>query len=655
MISRETIEKILDTARIEEVVGDFVSLKRRGVNLIGLCPFHGENTPSFNVNPTRNIYKCFGCGEGGNAVNFLMKHEQLSYPDALRRLAKKYDIEVEETKPDPKEQEQIDERESLYSLNAFALQTFVSQLHEDEEGISIGLTYLRERQFSDEIIRKFQIGYAPEAWDSFAKKAVKAGYQEEYLEKTGLCFRNDRGRLTDRFRGRIIFPIINSSGRVIGFGGRIMKKDDKIAKYLNSPESIIYSKSKNHLYGINLAKSSIVKQDFCYIVEGYVDVTSMHQAGFENVISPGGTSLTADQVKLLSRYTKNITLLMDGDNAGIKAAIKATDLVLQAGLTVKIIVMPEKMDPDDFTRKNTKEAVQEFLRTQSVDIVVFKTRMLTDEAQNDPIQKAKVIHEVVRTIALVQDPILQSTYLKRCSSLMDISESLLINELNKHKRQNLKKEGPIEDAEEIIPQLLDVEKPAETSGTEEQEKNIIRLLLNYGHMSVHPQVEIPSETNPDEYVTVTRETNVARFIVEEISMDEIRFEKPVYDKILSLYASLPESQPYPDPRTLLNHEDDSMRSVVIDLLTSKYELSSNWDTMHGIRVPKEEDLLLHSLQQSILHLKQKKVMRMLEDNRARLKEAESSNEDIIPLLEQHLHLEKLKARIAKVLGIDVIR
>ncbi|MEY4594615.1 MAG: hypothetical protein RIQ47_1025 [Bacteroidota bacterium] len=652
MITRETIDRIIEAARIEEVVGEFVALKRRGTNFIGLCPFHGENTPSFNVNPARNIYKCFGCGEGGNPINFVMKHESMSYPDALRYLANRYKIEVEETVPTPKELELQDARESLYILNSFAQKTFSEQLVESEEGKSIGLTYFKERGFTEETIHKFQLGYSFNDWNSFGQLAVKSGYQEDFLEKTGLCFRNDKGNLIDRFRGRVMFPIHNLTGRVIGFGGRILKKDDKIAKYLNSPESDIYLKSKS-LYGIYFAKKAIVQKDVCYLVEGYTDVISMHQAGIENVVASSGTSLTPDQVRLIGRYTKNITMLFDGDSAGIKAAIRGIDIILQEGLNVKVVLFPDGDDPDSYAKKYPAAEVVKFIEESAKDFVVFKTGLLLHEVSNDPIRKANLIRDVVETIAKVPDQILRSMYVKKCSSLMEISEGVLLNELNKIKRQQIKKDTGDDSIVELITETIKPDAPVTELSTEEQEKNIIRLLLNFGHLKASYSVE--EENQDGQTITVTYEPYVARYIVEEITMDNIRFENPVYDRILGLYAEQPEDSPFLDSDILLRHEDEKLRNVAIELLSPRYQLSENWSAKHGIHVPLEEHNLMNALEKSVFHLKKIKVMRMLEESRIKIKEAQLAGEDVLPLLEQHLRMEKIKAQISKALGIDILR
>lgn len=655
MISRETIDRILEATRIEEIVGDFVVLKKRGTNLLGLCPFHDEKTPSFNVNPARNIYKCFGCGKGGNAVNFLMDHEHFTYPEALKQLAKRYKIEIEETAPDPREQQQQDEREALYVLSSFAQKTFSDQLWETEEGKSIGLSYFRERGFTDDTIRTFQLGYSFDAWNHFGDTALKAGYREDYLVRTGLCFKNDKGKLLDRFRGRVMFPIQNLSGRVIGFGGRILKKDDKTAKYLNSPESEIYHKSQS-LYGIFQAKKAISQKDCCFLVEGYADVISLHQAGIENVVASSGTSVTKEQIRLISRYTRNIIILYDGDAAGIKAALRGIDLILEEGLTVKVVLIPDGDDPDSYVRRHGGPEAVDYFGRQAKDFVLFKTGLLLDEVSNDPVRKAGLIREVVETIAKIPDPILRSTYVKQCSTLMEIAETVLITELNKIRRQQFKKENPADDLEELVTETIRPEQPvSDELSAEEQERNIIRLLLSYGdrHLTLHESEESPDK--PGEYITVERQHPVARYIVEEIAMDQIRFDHPVYDKILQSYAQHPPEKPVLEAAYFLHHEDSAMRDVAVELLSARYELSENWDSMHGIRVPSEAENLMHTVERSVLHLKNKKLMQMLNENRNRIRELEQNGEEIMHLLENHVRLEQIKAQISRMLGIDILK
>ncbi|HSV87659.1 MAG TPA: DNA primase, partial [Bacteroidales bacterium] len=479
MITPETIGKILDATRVEEVVGEFVRLKKRGVNLIGLCPFHNEKTPSFNVSPVRGIYKCFGCGKGGNAVNFLMEHEHYTYPEALKYLASKYSIEIEEKTPTPEQVQEQDAKESLFTLTAFAQKYFEETLHNHEEGKAIALTYLKERGVLPETIKKFGIGYCPDQWDVFTRHATKNGYKKDYLLKTSLSKEKDQ-QYFDTFRGRIMFPVHNLSGRVLGFGGRILTNDKNKPKYLNTAESEIYHKSKI-LYGLFYAKNAIARADNCYLVEGYTDVISMHQAGVENVIASSGTSLTTDQIRLIRRYTTNITLLFDGDPAGIKAAFRGIDMILEEGLNVRLVLFPEGEDPDSYARNHRPLEVQQFIQNNTDDFISFKTKILLDETKNDPIRKAGLIKEIAQTISLIPEPITRSLYSKKCSGLMQVDERLLIDEINKQVRLKYTRQ-----AKETLTETLDAtsyeaspQSQPEIVTNGHHEKEVIRMLLLY--------------------------------------------------------------------------------------------------------------------------------------------------------------------------------
>ena len=438
MIPKETIDAIFETARIEEVVGDFVTLKKRGANMLGNCPFHDEKTPSFTVSPTKNIYKCFGCGKGGHAVNFVMEIDQLSYPEALKYIAKKYNIEVPEEEQTPEQIEKSNLRESLFIVNSFANDYFQNSLHKTVEGKAVGLSYFKERGLSEEMINKFQLGYNPDSWDAFTKSALESSYKQEFLEKTGLSiFKEDKA--FDRFKGRIIFPIHSISGRILGFGGRALKKDEK-AKYLNSPESEIYHKGKV-LYGMYFSKSAIVKNDNCLIVEGYTDVISMHQSGIENVVASSGTALGSEQIKLIGRYTKNIILLFDSDNAGINAATKAIDLIHVESMTVKVALLPEGEDPDSYAKKYGGEGLTQFINENAQDFVEFKINLLDDKSKNDPIKKVNLISEIMQSIAIIPDGITREVYIDKCSKLLEIGKQELDNKVHEliHKGKTAKK------------------------------------------------------------------------------------------------------------------------------------------------------------------------------------------------------------------------
>jgi DNA primase len=439
MIDQATIDRIMDAARIEEVVGEFVTLRKRGVNYTGLCPFHDEKTPSFSVSPTRGICKCFSCGKGGNVVHFIMEHEQLSYYEALKWLARKYSIEVVEKELSPEEMQVKNDRESMFILNEFARDYYVRTLHEHIDGKSIGLGYFRERGFREDIVRKFQLGFSLDKRDAFTKEALAKGYQKEFLLKTGLSLANDTGELHDRYRARVMFPVHTLSGKVVAFGGRILKKDEKMAKYVNSPESEIYHKS-NELYGMYFAKQSIAKQDRCFLVEGYTDVISMHQAGVENVVASSGTALTHGQIRMIHRFTKNVTVLYDGDAAGIKASLKGINLLLEEGLNIKVLLLPDGEDPDSFSRKNSSSGFIQYLKEHETDFIRFKTEILLKDAGNDPIQRVGLIQDLVESIALIADDITRSVYVKECSQQLDFDETLLHQQVNKKRFNQLQRE-----------------------------------------------------------------------------------------------------------------------------------------------------------------------------------------------------------------------
>ena len=433
MIDHATIERILDTAEITDVVSDFVTLRKRGVNLLGLCPFHNEKTPSFTVSPAKGIFKCFGCGKGGNSVNFIMEHENLTYPEALKWLAKKYNIDIVEEEETEEQKQQKDERESLMIVSSFAQKYFSRYLWEENEGRTIGLGYFRERSFRDDILKKFELGFAPDGKAPFTEAAQKEGYRMEFLEKTGLTIKRDDW-VRDRFAGRVMFPIHNLAGRVIAFGGRILKEDKNTAKYLNSPESEIYHKSKV-VYGIFQAKREITRNDKCYLVEGYTDVLSMHQAGIENVVASSGTALTVDQIRLIKRFTPNITIIYDGDNAGIKASLRGIDLVLEEGMNVKVLLLPDGEDPDSFAKKMGASGFQNFIKENETDFIQFKTRLLLKSTENDPVAKARLISDVIGSVAVIPDTITRSVYIKECSRLLNVDEEVLYTEVRKQKRK----------------------------------------------------------------------------------------------------------------------------------------------------------------------------------------------------------------------------
>ncbi len=636
MITSDTIDKIMDATRIDEVVGEFVTLKKRGVNLIGLCPFHNEKTPSFNVSVPKGIYKCFGCGKGGNAVNFLMEHEHYSYPEALRYLAQKYSIDIVEEKPSPEQQEAIDEKESLFNLSAFAQKFFEEQLLQTEEGKSVGLSYLKERGFSLEMIKKFGVGYCPDKWDSFSKNALQNGYKKEYLVKTSLSKSKDQ-LLYDTFRGRITFPIHNLSGRVLGFGARIMTRDKKRPKYINSAESDIYHKSKV-LYGIYFAKSAIASNDECYLVEGYTDVISMHQAGITNVIATSGTALSVEQIKLIRRYTTNVTLLFDGDPAGIKAAFRSTDMILEEGMNVHIVLFPEGEDPDSYASGNRPAVVKEFISNQANDFITFKTKLLLDEAREDPIKKAKLIREMAQTISLIPEPITRSLYVKKCSNLMEVEENMLVTEVSRLRRQRIhqKKQYSGKPESTDLPQPPtpndQQQKPEEHANNDVSEKELIRLLLNYGSQDLFFKVENEDKRMEDIQV------KVVDFIVRDLQEDELHFENPHCQAIFNIFADAWKEQQIPDEKVFTEHADPDIQKLAIDLQTNQYNLSMNWERRHKIYILTEEENIKPAALHAVYDFKLKKLEKMIKNTQDAMKEMEAAHSkedegtDIIPLM-----------------------
>jgi len=639
MINRDTIDTILTTARVEEVIGDYVNLRRRGVNLLGLCPFHNEKTPSFTVSPAKGIYKCFGCGKAGNSVNFIMEHEHFSYPEALKYLARKYNIEVEEEEQTPEQLLEQNEKESLYNLNLYAQQYFTRMLHDTAEGKSVGLSYFRERGMREELINKFQLGFSPDKWDAFSENATQNGYKKEFLIKTGLSLEKDN-RIYDRFHSRVMFPIHSASGRVIGFGGRILSADKSKAKYVNSPESEIYNKSKT-LYGIYFAKNAIISKDSCLLVEGYTDVISMHQAGIENVVASSGTSLTHDQVRMIQRYTPNITILYDGDPAGIKASFRGIDMIVEQGMNVKIVLFPDGEDPDSFARKHHPSEVEAFVTDNAANFILFKTRLLLGETKNDPIKKAALIREIVNTIALIPDRISRSLYVKECSSLMAISEQVLMSELNKILRAKLKKESPEagKELEVVQPEPVPAEYQIDTDpdSAEYQEKEIIRLLLLYGQ----DIIRIKLNSTDEEEIPV----QVADYVLNDLIQDEMGFENAVYKVIYDEYVKGHDTDTIPDRSWFLAHSDQEISQVAVNIVFTPYELSHNW-LKNNIMITTEETRLHMHVMLALHAFKSKKLDKMMSESQKKLAVATSPEEQGVLMKSLH-ELKKQSMRINK--------
>lgn len=630
MIDPTTVGRIIETAEILDVVQDFVTLKKRGVNFLGLCPFHNEKTPSFTVSPSKGIFKCFGCGKGGNSVSFIMEHEHLSYAEALKFLARKYNIEVDEREETPEDVEKRNVVESLLVVSSFAQKYFTDYLWNKEEGISVGLSYMKERGLQDHIINKFQLGYCPDGWENFSKNALLEAYKKEFLVKSGLSIEKDN-RLIDRFSARVMFPIHSLSGNVIGFGGRTLKSDKNIAKYLNSPESEIYHKSRV-LYGLFFAKKSIVQSDKCYLVEGYTDVISLAQSGIENVVASSGTALTPEQIRLIKRFTKNITIIYDGDEAGIKASLRGIDMVLEEGMNVKIVLLPEGEDPDSFARKNNSAAIREFIDKNEADFVLYKAGILMKDAGNDPFKRAGIITEIVRSIGSIPDRIAQQVYTRECGNLLSIDEQTLVREVQKIRNQRMGKLPPLQ-VQEII-------KPS--SDDNYYEKEIIRLLLNYSSRVLHTLGE--EETGDESSVTV------GDYIISELDQDEIQPQHQLYFRIYEEFKRFYIEGIIPDEKIFTNHPDVDISRVAVDLLSSPYDLSRIWKR-HDVWVETEEDKLRELVPQTVLAFKNLQVKKALRETEQMIKSCRNNPDlDENELLIRHKRLNEVHKALNKKLG-----
>ncbi|MCG8411689.1 MAG: DNA primase [Bacteroidales bacterium] len=596
MIDHNTIQKIIDTAEITEVVQDFVNLKKRGVNYLGLCPFHNEKTPSFTVSPSKGIYKCFGCGKGGNAVNFVMEHEHLGYPEALKYLAKKYNIEVVEKELTAEEIQQQNERDSLLVATKFANTYFQEKLHKHNDGRAIGLSYFKERGFRENIIKKFELGYSLDVRDAFTIAAKEKGFKIDYLEKSGLTIVKENNQY-DRFRGRVIFPIHGLSGNVIGFGGRILKKDVKAAKYLNSPESEIYHKSRI-LYGMYFAKKSITQHDKCYLVEGYTDVISMHQSGIENVVASSGTSLTVEQIRLIKRFTPHVTIIYDGDAAGIKASLRGIDLVLEQGLNVKVLLLPDGEDPDSFAKKHSATELTSFINDNEEDFITFKTRLLSKEAKSDPVKKANLISDIVRSISVIPENITRTVYIKECSSILNINEKVLYGEINKIRRRTYEKEYKRSLSPDSTFQQASPSVPSFVSDiySEAQEKELIRLLLLYGDKTLYTYQE---DKYDDERIV-----SVSEYIISEILNDDLEFKNLIYKQIFQEYLEAVNQGKFIENKHFVYHQDPEISKLSADLLSKPYTLSKIF-TKAGAHVATEESILKKLVPETIITYKRK--------------------------------------------------
>ena len=665
MIPRETIDRIFSAARIEDVVGDYVSLKKRGANLIGLCPFHNEKTGSFTVSPSKGIFKCFGCGKAGNPINFIIEIEQCSYVDALRQLAKKYHIEIEERELTSEEKQKQDDRESMFIVNEFANKWFHDQLWNTLEGTAVAMSYLRQRGLREDIIRKFQIGYSPEKaalWDAAKKK----GFQEKYLLNdsqnapyigTGVCGKSENGKLYDRFRGRVMFPFLSISGKVVGFSGRLMVKNDKVGKYVNSPTSLIYEKH-NELFGLYQAKQAISKNSSCYLVEGQMDVIQLVQSGIENVVASGGTALTINQIRLIHRFTENIVLLYDGDKAGIKAALRGIDMMLEEGINVRVILLPEGEDPDSFAKSRNASDLREFLETNQHDFIRFKTQLLMEEAQNDPTKRSEMILQIVRSIAVIPDIIKRQVYIKDTATLLSMPEDVLTRKVAeirqkeaeekiKKKDLDLRKQNEVDEVT-INKESDTISNFIETTPTSRKEQNILNLLqviVRYGERILY-------QTDDNQNICV------GEYIIEELKKDNVVIENPIYKQMLDEFV-----QHYKEPNFFSSiyfqhHSNMTINQLAVDLIVDKYQLSRIYSkkviSENVVQEVQQDDIdVLPELVDRLLYeLKDTIVNEALDYLQKNLKKAEEDGNWEMQkiLLEQQIQMQQIEMQISQALG-----
>lgn len=678
MIDQATIDRILDAAQIVDVVSEFVTLRKRGVNYVGLCPFHNEKTPSFSVSPAKGLCKCFSCGKGGNVVHFIMEHEQMSYYEALKYLAKKYGIEIKERELTNEEKAAQSTRESMFIVNNFARDYFQEILKNNPEGRNIGMSYFRQRGFRDDIIEKFQLGYSMETRDAFAKEALKKGYKKEFLVKTGLCLESEDGRVYDRFWGRVMFPVHTLSGKVVAFGGRVLSAQTKKVnmKYVNSPESEIYHKS-NELYGIFFAKQSIVKQDRCFLVEGYTDVISMHQSGIENVVASSGTSLTPGQIRLIHRFTNNITVLYDGDMAGIKASIRGIDMLLEEGMNVKVCLIPDGDDPDSFARKHNATEFQAFIQEHEADFIRFKTNLLLEEAGKDPIKRAELIADIVRSISVIPEAIVRDVYIKECGSTLRVEEKLLVSEVAKLREKQAVKQAERDDREKnqiryndqgssvnssAPPEgLISSDSPEQLAeeayssfipqeGKEGQEfykyeRLILQMVIRYGE-------KIMCITHDEEGNEIP--ITVTEYIVNDLQEDDLAFHNPLHRQILSEASIHLNQDGFTAERYFLSHPDPAISKLCAELISNRYHLSKYHSKTQKL-VSDEERLyelvpmLMVNFKYAIVSEELKHMMLALQDPGIA-----NDNEKCNALMQRYNEMRSIQSEMAKRLGDRVV-
>lgn len=672
MIDQATIDRIMDAAQIVDVVSEFVTLRRRGVNYIGLCPFHNEKTPSFSVSPSKGLCKCFSCGKGGNVVHFIMEHEQLSYYEALKWLAKKYGIEVKERELSDEEKQAQSIRESLFLVNDFANKYFQDILHNHPDGQAIGMSYFRQRGFRDDIIRKFQLGFSTEGRDALAQEAKKRGFNLDYLVKTGLCYTRDDGQLRDRFWGRVMFPVHTLSGKVVAFGGRVLKTDSKVAKYVNSPESDIYHKS-NELYGIYFAKQAIVKQDKCFLVEGYTDVISMHQAGVENVVASSGTSLTSGQIRMIHRFTNNITVLYDGDMAGIKASIRGIDMLLEEGMNIKVMLLPDGDDPDSFARKHNATEFQEYIAAHEVDFIRFKTNLLMSDAAGDPFKRATLIADIVKSISVIPEAIVRSEYIKECSQMLHVEEKILVAEVAKLKKEktplpssqggkvpsDTPKEGATEAAESTTTSETEGPTSAEPHVTQQQapswgdergslypkELLIVQQLIRHGEKVVFQDEDEEGNTST---------IRVAEFIAAELSHDTLSFSTPLFNRLLNELLQHIDEPGFTSEHYFISNADPEYSRLAANLAEEKYQLSKYHSKTQAIISESERlhEIVPHLLIDYKMSVVEEALKNIL--NQLRQPEVMNDPQQCMATMSRYKELMETKHQMAKILGDRVI-
>ncbi|MBP3550905.1 MAG: DNA primase [Alistipes sp.] len=651
MIDRDTIDRIYAAADIVEVINDYVTLKKKGVNYQACCPFHNEKTPSFVVSPSKGLFKCFGCGKGGNAVSFVKEHENVTYPEALKIVAKKYGIEVKEREETEEDKIRNNNRESMFMLNSWAAEYFANTLHNTDEGISVGLSYFRQaRGFSESTIKKFGLGFCPSGGDKMTQDALRAGYKEEFLLSTGLTLkREEDGRIYDRFRERVMFPVHNVSGRIVAFGGRTLRTDKKVAKYQNSPESEIYSK-KNEIYGLFFAKKAIQQQNYAIMVEGYTDVISMHQSGVENVVASSGTSLTTEQIRLLSRFTKNITVMYDGDSAGQHASLRGIDMILKEGLNVRVVLLPAEDDPDSFARSHSAEEVRDYIKHNSQDFISYKAKLLLADAGDDPIKRSEVVRDIVQSIAEIPDTIQRSFFIKECAQLMSMSEDLLVAEVAKRRANSL---GDKETSEFIQRESRRYWRNREDKPQSEEGEH-------FGHLTIGSSLE-SIERELIYYLVVHgaknyefREgrkivpMNVAETIIDEMTMDSMRFHDEIYNKIYDLYCSAHKEGRILMPDELATHSDIEVCNAATDLLfiDDQYAMSEIW-TKKEVHTTTESEVLGKGVPKAIQLFKTKVITGMLAELQARLTDENIGEDEQLEIASEMARLNRLKVMLAR--------